>query len=211
MTRIVLYDKHEISRAALKELIATNGFSIVEASKDDNILRTLQNTSPEVLIINLMYLQCASISQIKHIHQTFPKVSILAISAFKEKKNHTLRLMKAGISGFLTPEDGAEELFKAIKIVATGEKYVNPRMHYIMYDYLMQNKDTASHEHLSDREYEIFFYLAQGDTISDIACHLNISEKTVSTYKSRMMDKMKFDSIAELIKYAYENDLLNKS
>jgi DNA-binding NarL/FixJ family response regulator len=144
---------------------------------------------------------------LKDIRQLKPKLPILILSMHAEEQFAT-RMLKAGASGYLNKESAPEELVKAIRKVYGGGKYVSPAQAERMVSELTSDTGKAPHELLSDREYEILCLIASGKTATQIAKQLCLSVKTVSTYRTRILDKMKLETNAQLTHYAIKGGLV---
>jgi len=143
------------------------------------------------------------LKEIKHIS---PKTPVLILSVHSPDQ-YAVRTLKAGASGYLTKESAPEELVKVVKHILGGHKYISPEIAEILVDYHADENELALHETLSNREFEILKLIASGKTISEIATVLTLSINTVSTYRFRIMEKMKMKTNAELTRYAVTHNL----
>ena len=143
---------------------------------------------------------------LKQLKYEYPKLPVLILSAHPEDQ-YGLRLIKAGASGYLMKEGASDELVKAIRKVNAGGKYVSASLAEKLVSHLGV-LDKTPHENLSDREFQILCMIAEGKTLKEIADKLCISEKTVSTYRSRIMGKMKMSTNSDLTRYVLENQLV---
>ena len=123
--------------------------------------------------------------------------------------HYAIRSIKAGASGYLTKDSVSEQLIIAIRNIYNGKKYINKKTAELLATDIYHNEEKCSHEYLSDREFEIFKLIISGKTAKKIATSLYISDKTVSTYRSRVLKKMNMRNITELIRYAIENNILD--
>ena len=143
----------------------------------------------------------------QQIRQYSPQVPVLILSIFPEEQYAT-RVLKAGAAGYINKDAAPTELVKAVQRILQGRKYITPFMAEKMAGDLLANTEKAAHELLSDREFHVMKLLAGGKTISDIAEMLSLSPTTISTYRARIMEKMKMKANAELARYALENRLI---
>ena len=135
------------------------------------------------------------------------KVPIIILSMSLPERN-AVRVIRAGANGYLSKDTVPEELIKAMEHVMRGKKYITPEIASLLADAYLDDTEKKPHESLSDREFEVFQMLAQGKTVTHIAEDLKVSINTVSTYKSRILEKMNFQSFADIIKYAHANNLV---
>ncbi len=135
---------------------------------------------------------------------------ILVLSMYKEDE-YAVRSIRAGAGGYLCKDSASQQLLVAIRAVAAGGRFISPEVATDLAFGLILGNDRPSHTKLSDREFLIFRMIANGDAIGDIAARLNLSSKTVSTYKTRVLQKMQLSGIGELIRYALKHGLLNEA
>jgi DNA-binding NarL/FixJ family response regulator len=140
--------------------------------------------------------------------QIRPKMCVLILSMHSEEQ-YAIRAFKAGASGYITKGSTREELMRAIKKVLSGGKYVSPSLAEIMITGFAQDEDKPPHQLLSNRELEVLCLIASGKTVGEIAKQLNLSDKTISTYRTRVLDKMSMKTNAELTHYAIKNSLVS--
>jgi two-component system invasion response regulator UvrY len=136
-----------------------------------------------------------------------PRLPVLMLSIHPEEQ-YALRALRAGASGYLTKESAPDELVVAIRKVSSGGKYISTSLAEQLAFELEVGREQALHETLSDREYQVLCMIASGKTVTDIAQELSLSEKTISTYRSRILEKMNMKNNAELTYYAIKNQLI---
>lgn len=209
MIRVLIADDHRILREGLKQLLAESGDIIVggEAENGFEALDKVRKEDWDVVVLDMSMPGKSGIELIRQIKEEKPKLPILILSMHKEDV-YALRTLKAGASGYLSKDSATAELVKAIRKVAGGGVYINSHIAEKLAIGLMPANDAAPHTLLSDREYQIFLMLVSGKSITDIADELHLSVKTVSTHKTRIMQKMNITSLSGLIKYAIKHDLL---
>jgi len=147
------------------------------------------------------------IDVLKQLHEEKPKLPILILSIYPEEQ-YAVRLIKAGAAGYLTKESAPEIVTEAVRRVAAGKKYISTTVAEMLANELGAQEGKQPHETLSDREFQIFLLLAAARTVSEIAAALSVSVKTVSTYRTRILEKMRSRNNAELMRYAVEKHLM---
>lgn len=209
MIRALIADDHRILREGLKQLLAESGDIVVggEAENGFEALDKVRKEDWDVLVMDMSMPGKSGIELIRQVKDEKPKLPILILSMHKEDV-YALRTLKAGASGYLSKDSASTELVKAIRKVAGGGVYINANIAEKLAIGLMPASDAAPHTLLSDREYQIFLMLVSGKGITDIADELHLSVKTVSTHKTRIMQKMNITSLSGLIKYALKHGLL---
>ena len=210
MIRILIVDDHAILRAGLKHILADSGDIVVagEASNGLEALARMRAESWDVMVLDMSMPGRSGIELIKQIKSEQPKLPILVLSMHKEDQ-YAVRALRAGASGYLCKDNAESQLEAAIRKVAGGGLFITPTVAEKLAVGMLQSKrdDGPPHTRLSDREYEVFNYLAAGEGVTDIAHKLNVSVKTVSTHKFRIMQKMNLSNVAELIHYAIRHGL----
>jgi DNA-binding NarL/FixJ family response regulator len=209
MIRVLIADDHRILREGLKQLLAESGDITVggEAENGFEALDKIRKEDWNAVVLDMSMPGKSGIELIRQIKEEKPKLPILILSMHKEDV-YALRTLKAGASGYLSKDSASTELVKAIRKVAGGGVYINSNIAEKLAVGLMPASDAAPHTLLSDREYQIFLMLVSGKGITDIADELHLSVKTVSTHKTRIMQKMNITSLSGLIKYAIKHGLL---
>jgi DNA-binding NarL/FixJ family response regulator len=210
MIKVLIADDHAIVRSGLKQILdETSGEIQVqgEAANGREVLEKIHAQDWDVLVLDITMPGRSGLDILKDIRQLKPKLPILILSMHAEEQFAT-RMLKAGASGYLNKESAPEELVKAIRKVYDGGKYVSPAQAERMVSELTSDTGKAPHELLSDREYEILCLIASGKTATQIAKQLCLSVKTVSTYRTRILDKMKLETNAQLTHYAIKGGLV---
>jgi DNA-binding NarL/FixJ family response regulator len=210
MTRIVIADDHTIVREGLKQVLAAAGdlSVIAEAQNGAEVLQRVRELEFDVLLLDMSMPGKSGIELIKQVHAEKPKLRILVLSMHEEEQ-YAVRALKAGAAGYLTKESASAQLVAAIRKVAAGGAYITAAVAEQFALGAMANNSGPPHAALSDREYQVFEMLVAGKTITDIAERLNLSVKTVSTHKARILQKMNMTNPAELIRYAINNRLVD--
>lgn len=210
MIRIVIADDHTIVREGLKQLLtASPDMSIAgEASDGHQVMQLVRDAEFDVLLLDMSMPGRSGIDLIKLVRAEKPKLRILILSMHEEQQ-YAVRAIKAGASGYLTKESASAQLVSAIRKVATGGAFISAEVAEQLALGAMPQSEGLPHEALSDREYQIFRLIAAGGAVSAIAAQLNLSVKTVSTHKARLMQKMGLQNQADLIRYAITHKLVD--
>jgi two-component system invasion response regulator UvrY len=209
MIKTIIADDHSIVREGLKQILnETNDVSVSgEAKNGMELLEELRRQKFDVVVLDISMPGINGLDALKQIKIINPNLPVLVLSMHPEEQ-YAIRVLKAGASGYLTKESASEELLNAIRRIASGRKYVSPSLAEKLAVELDVDREKPLHETLSDREYQVLCMIASGRTVKEIAGELSLSVKTVSTYRSRILDKMHMANNAQLTYYAIENDLV---
>lgn len=209
MIRIVIADDHAIVRTGLREFFADQVDLRVtgEAANGSEALELVRQGDLDVLLLDLSMPDQSGVDALAAIHARKPELPILILSGFPEAHYATM-LIKQGASGYLNKECDPEEIVNAIRTVARGRKYISAAVAEQLASGLDPTAAKAPHELLSEREFQVFLRLAKGETIGHIADGMSLSVKTVSTYRSRVMEKMALESNSDLTYYALKSGLI---
>ncbi len=209
MLRILIADDHAIVRRGLKQLLLEEFPSAVVAEVDDaeELISKTLTEKWDIVICDLSMPGRSGLDALRQIKKSFPSLPVLIMSMHPEDQ-YALRVLKAGASGYLGKDNIHDELIKAIKTSLLGKKYITPSIAEKLVDAIDTDTEKQAHELLSDRELDVFKLLASGKSVSEIAVQLSLSITTVSTYRSRILDKMKIRSNAEMTRYALEMKLI---
>ena len=204
MTRIVLADDHKIVRDGLKRILAaTSDLEVVaEAADGDELLRLVKADDYDVAVVDMSMPGLAGIALIKRLKDEKPKLRILVLSMHGEQQ-YAARALKAGASGYLNKDSAAEMLVGALRKIAGGGMHIGEAAAASLVA-----AERSPHEALSDREFEVLRLLVDGLGPTEIGERLHLSVKTVSTHKTRILEKLGLGSTAELVRYALEHKLL---
>jgi two-component system invasion response regulator UvrY len=208
MIKVLIADDHAIVRRGLRQILSeTKDILVVEEAENgpEVIKKTSQNTF-DVIVLDISMPGLSGLDVLKQLktQKTSPPVIILSI--FPEEQ-YAIRVLKAGAAGYLTKGSAPDTLIEAIRTAASGRKYITRSVGERLADELNKGLRNNPHEILSDREFQVMQKIAGGKTTREIAEDLNLSEKTISTYRARIMDKMKFEKPAEIIRYALYHEL----
>lgn len=212
MIRILVADDHTIMREGLKQLLANEVDLIVaaEAADGHEVLKLVRELDFDVLLLDMSMPGKSGIELIKQVKAEKPRLRLLVLSMHQESQ-YAVRAIKAGASGYLTKDSASTQLVLAIRKVAAGGAFITADVAEQLALGAMPHVTGLPHTALSDREYEVFQLLVTGVSVSDIADRLNVSVKTVSTHKARLMEKMGIGNQAEMIRYALRHRLIEDS
>lgn len=208
MIRIVLADDHAIVREGLKQILATvPDFQVVgEAADGMQVMQRVRETDFDLLLLDLSMPGRSGMELIRLVKAEKPRVRILVLSMHQETQ-YAVRAIKSGASGYLTKESAPAELEQALRKIAAGGAYVTAEVAQQLALGAMPGAESAPHETLSQREFEVFERLVAGASVTDIAQQLHLSVKTVSTHKTNLMHKLGVHNPAELVRYAIRHGL----
>ncbi|HSV19242.1 MAG TPA: response regulator transcription factor [Casimicrobiaceae bacterium] len=209
MIRILIADDHAIVRAGLKQFIADQVDMEVaaEAASGAEAIAAVRAGDFDVVLLDISMPDKNGIDTLKTLRHVKPDLPVLMLSAYAEDQ-YAVNLLRAGAAGYLNKEAASTQLVGAIRTVVQGRKYVSPSLAQILADGVSGDADKPLHAELSQREFQIFCKLAAGAAVSKIADELNLSVKTVSTYRTRILEKMAMKSNADLTYYAIKNGLI---
>jgi two-component system invasion response regulator UvrY len=209
MIRILIADDHRIVREGLKQILAENPDMIVadEASNGQEVIGKIWENDYDVVLLDISMPGRSGLDILKQLKTERPKLSVLVLSMYSEEQ-YAMRALRAGASGYMTKESAPDELIEAIRKVSTGRKYISPTVAEKLAFSLEASDERPPHENLSDREYQVMCMIASGKTIKAIADELSLSVKTISTYRTRILEKMKMKNNAELTHYSIQNRLV---
>jgi DNA-binding NarL/FixJ family response regulator len=208
MTRVIIADDHPIVRSGLKQIVAeASDIDMVdEVDSAEDLMNKLGQNRYDVVILDITLPGMDGLEALKRIRHLYPELPVLILSMHSEEQ-FAHRTLQAGASGFLSKTSAPNELVKAIRKIAVGQKYLSSSFVDKLVSLPLKNHRRLPHERLSQREFQVFCLIAQGRPISDIAKELSLSPKTVSTYRARISEKMMLETTAELIAYAMSNHL----
>ena len=209
MIRIFIADDHAIVRKGLKQILLEEYPTAIigEAGDAETLLTAIINEPWDVVVCDMNMPGRSGLDALHQIKQSAPKLPVLIMSMYPEDQ-YALRVLKAGASGYLGKEKIHDDIIKAIETVRLGKKFITQAIAERLADALDTDTTQQPHEALSDREFDVFKLLASGKSVTEIAEQLSLSATTVSTYRSRIMEKMNMRSNAELARYALENNLI---
>ena len=208
MIRIAIADDHAIVRKGLRQILAeTNDLAVTgEAATADELLTLLRAHPFDVVVLDLTLGERDGIDLLKIIKSEFPRLHVLILSMHAEDL-FALRALRAGACGYIQKERAPEEILSAIRRIAAGQRYVSPALAERITNDLVRGHEKLPHERLSDREFEVLRLLGGGKSVTEIANALNLSVKTVSTHRSRILEKTGLRNNADIVGYVHSNHL----
>ncbi len=209
MIRILITDDHAIVRQGLARILEKKQGMKIVAECDNGIdaLNWLRGNDCDIALIDISMPGMNGIELLKRLREEKPKLPVLVISIYPEDQ-YAVRLIKAGAAGYLTKGCAPAIVIEAVCQIASGKKYISQTVAEMLANEFDSQDGKSPHESLSDREYQIFLLLAAAKTVSEIAESLALSSKTISTYRSRILEKMHLRNNAELMQYAVEKQLM---
>lgn len=210
MARVLIADDHAVVRAGLRQLLGADRTisEIGEAETGQQTLDRLRDGQWDLLILDIAMPDRSGLDILKHVRAGFPDTRVLILSGFPERQ-YGINVLRAGAHGFLGKESAAEELARAVHSILAGRRYLSPTMSELLISEIDGSEPgKPMHLQLSEREFQIFCKLAGGISVSEIARELCLSVKTVSTYRSRVLEKLNFKSNADITTYALRNGLI---
>lgn len=209
MIRIAIVDDHAVVRAGLRQFFSDQVDLRVtgEAANGREALDLLRAGEIDVMLMDLSMPGQGGVDALAAIKARAPDLPVLILSGLPEE-HYATALLKQGASGYLTKDCDPEDILRAIRTVVRGRKYITPSVAERLADSLASDADKPPHELLSEREFQVFLRLARGETIGHMADSMSLSVKTVSTYRTRVMEKMKLSTNSDLTYYALKNGLI---
>ena len=209
MVRIVIADDHTIMREGLKRILdgAADIEIVDEATNGFEVLGQVRQGGFDLLLLDLSMPGRSGVDLIRQVRSEAPKLAILILTMHEEEQ-YAVRAIRAGAQGYLTKESAGTQLVGAIRKVSSGRPYISTEVAEQLALNIMAPSEQLLHKQLSDREFEVFSLLVGGKSITEIANGLHLSVKTVSTHKTRIMQKMGMNSLSEMVQYAVAHRLL---
>jgi len=209
MIRVLAADDHPIVLEGLGRLLSKHDDMrlVGEASDGASIVRLAQDTLADVVLLDISMPGPGFAAVIRTLKKVRPRLAVLVLSA-QPASQYAVRVLRAGAAGYVSKESLSEELAHAIRETAAGRRYVSPSVAASLVDAVTEVVERAPHEALSDREFDVLRFTALGKPVKQIAQELGLSPKTVSTYRRRVLDKLKLDSQAEAIRYAVSHGIV---
>lgn len=209
MIKVIIADDHPIVRKGLKEILAEDPSTIVadEAGDGHELLRKVHGGNFDVIILDISMPGLDGLEILRQIKAEKSPPRVLMLTIHPEAR-YAVRCLKMGADGYLTKGSAPDELLRAIQRISSGRKYISQNLAETLTDQLTSGTEQTPHESLSDREYQVMVRIAAGRPLKDIADELALSVKTVSTYRSRILEKLKLQSNADLTLYAFHHNLI---
>ena len=210
MIRVLIADDHAIVRQGLHQILAGEADMTVagEAASGEELLRMARDRGWDMVVLDLSLPGVSGLDVQRELKHIAPDLPALILSVHAEDQ-YAIRALRAGARGYLTKEAAPEELVNAIRTILAGDKYVSPSMAQQLAEHVASQTPEHMHEALSDREFEVLRLLVAGKRVKEIAEAMGLSPKTVSTYRSRVLEKMHMESNADLVQYAIQERLID--
>ena len=208
--KVLVADDHEIVRQGLKTIISEHSdLSIAgEAENGNQVLKIVKKTKVDVVLLDFDMPEKNGLDTLIELKALYPKLPVMILSIFPEDHYGT-RFLKAGASGYLQKSSATDQLIDAIRKVFNGGKYISSALTDKLVTGLNKDKEQFLHESLTDREFQVFRLLSTGKKLKEIAGELCLSINTISTYRSRILQKMDLKNNADIVRYAINNGLSN--
>jgi two-component system, NarL family, invasion response regulator UvrY len=209
MSHVLIADDHAVVRAGLRRFLEEDQSfkTIGEAATGNETLTRLRENSWDIVILDINMPDRSGLDVLRHIRASSPDTRVLVLSGFPEKQ-YAVNVLRAGASGFLSKDSAPAELLKAVRMILAGRRYVSAALADMLVSDLDADSERPIHAQLSEREFQIMCKLAAGRSVTEIGHELCISVKTVSTYRTRVLEKMHMDNNADLTTYALKNGLI---
>lgn len=209
MIKILIADDHAIVREGMKQMLAGVPDMVVadEASSGQEALNKIWKGDFDVVVLDIAMPGKSGLDTLKELKSEKPRLPVLILSMYPEEQ-YAVRVLKAGASGYLTKESAPDELVAAIRRISQGKKYISSSLAEKLAVDLDADAKKPFHEALSDREFQVLCLIASGKTVGEIAEKLSLSVKTISTYRTRILEKMHMKNNAELTYYAIQHHLV---
>ena len=209
MKNVLLVDDHDIVRQGLKNLIELETDIRVtgEAASGSEALKLVRANKYDIIVLDISMPDKNGVDTMHDLKHVAPDLPVLILSGYAEAQ-YALNLIRSGCKGYLSKGADSSEIIKAIKTIANGKRYISAELAELMTDQLSHPSEKQLHESLSHREFQVFFKLSSGLSPTEIGNELNISTKTVSTYRMRILEKMSLKTNADLTYYAIKNGLI---
>lgn len=210
MIRIAIVDDHAMVRVGLRQFFADQSdFQVVaEAQNGREAQEIVRKGGVDVLLMDISMPDQSGVDALSAIKARAPELPVLILSGFAEQ-HYATTLLRQGASGYLNKDCDPEEIVKAIRTVVRGRKYISASVAERLADSLGAGGDQPAHTKLSERELQVFLRLARGEVVGEMAISMCLSNKTVSTYRTRVMEKMKLETNSDLTYYALKNGLID--
>jgi two-component system, NarL family, invasion response regulator UvrY len=209
MIRVLVADDHAVVRRGVKQILADDPKMVVvgEAGSGQEVLNLIRERACDVVLLDIAMPDGGGLEILAQLRNLKPDLRVLILSMYPERQ-YAVRALKAGAAGYLTKESAPEELLTAVRKAAQGGKYITLSLAEQLAAELGGEVEREPHAGLSDREYQVLRLLASGKSVSEVAVELALSVKTVSTYRTRILEKLGLKNTAELVRYAVQRGLV---
>ncbi len=207
--KVLIIDDHAVVRKGLMQIILDEFTTaeITEANSAEEAWKIIRFGKFDLIISDISMSGRSGIDLMKQIHEEYPTLPVLILSMHQESQ-YAVRALKAGASGYLSKDSVSYELIKAVKQVLSGRKYISDVVGELLAGNFLEKKSEFQHQLLSDREFEVLKHIGSGKSVSIISNELSLSVNTISTYRLRILEKMKLQNNADIIRYVIEHELV---
>jgi DNA-binding NarL/FixJ family response regulator len=208
--RVLIADDHSMVRRGVREILeeALHSLEVYEASSAAETLKVVREDVFDIVLLDISFPDGSGLDVLRQIRAYSPQIRVLLLSMYPEEQ-YAQRALRLGAAGYLTKDSAPNELVTAIQKVAVGGKYITQALAERLADEIGEEVEKSPQETLSNREFQVLTRLGAGRSIHEIAVELSLSPKTVSTYRSRLLEKLNLKSEADIIRYVIENRLDN--
>jgi len=210
MIRILIADDHSVVRQGIQQIVSEHPNMVVtaEAASGEEALELARSNEFDVAILDIAMPGRGGLDILRDLRAARPDMKVIVLSMYSEEQ-YAVRILRDGASAYLTKTSAPDELVLAIETVAAGRRYITPSIADRLAGYIEDSTTRPAHELLSDREMQVLVLMGSGKSVREIAEELTLSVKTVSTYRSRLLEKMALASNADLIRYAIHHRLVD--
>ena len=207
--KVIIVDDHAILRVGINQIIlATDDIEVIaEAQNGTEAIKLARELNADVMLLDISLPDRSGMDVLKYVKGENSHIAVLMLSTYMEDQ-YAVRALKSGAAGYLCKQSASTDLLNAIRTVAKGKKFITPEVAEILADQVGMEKPQSPHETLSDREFQTMVMISSGLSVGEIADQLSLSVKTVSMYRTRLLDKMHLRHNAELTHYAIKNNLV---
>jgi DNA-binding NarL/FixJ family response regulator len=206
--KVLIADDHAVVRRGVRQILSDSFKTLLigEAQNSQEILNLVREQDWDIAVLDISMPGRNGLEALKELKQVRPKLPVLILTTHSEEQ-YAMRVLKAGAAGYMTKESAPERLIEAIRKIIEGGKYISSSLAEILAANVGTDAEKQPHENLSDREYEVLYLIASGKTVGEIADELSLSVKTISTYRTRILEKMVMKTTAQLTHYVISNNL----
>jgi two-component system, NarL family, invasion response regulator UvrY len=208
LIHVLIADDHALLRRGVREILEESGVEILvtEASSAAEALKSILHLACDVALLDIAFPDGNGLDVLKEIHSQRPQTRVLFLSGYPEAQ-YAQRALHLGACGYLAKNSAPDELMNAIQKVMAGGKYITQSLAEQLAQNISSDFEKPAHEKLSDREFRVLIALGAGKSVGEIAAELSLSPKTVSTYRSRLLEKLQLKTTADIVRYVLENQL----
>lgn len=210
MYKILIADDHPIVRKGLRQILEEGGIvrNVTEAGTGKEAVEKVRNSSFDAALLDISMPEMSGLDALDEIKRLKPSLPVLILSIYPEEE-YAVRALRSGASGYMTKKSAPDELITAIRKIVRGGRYISPSLADFLASHLTDESSKPLHETLSNREFQVMRMIAAGRSLKEIAFDLSLSPKTISTFRTRILQKMQIQNNADLIQYAIKNNLID--